>query len=140
MEIGGLLIGTPNEDFAQPACRIETFHVLRFSLSCAAGLPCSATTPSTAVMDVKDSELRLVAGAGYAKCMAPRSKDEHFARFQQKHSYGREPDYTPMRLNASEFRLPDIHGTSPANDTYGAEVCESVSSPAPFAGGATVRA
>ena len=106
----------------------------------AAGFPGSATTPSTAFMDVKDSELRLVTGAGYAKCMAARSKDEHFARFQQKLSYGREPDYTPMRLNASEFQLPDIHGTSPASDKRGAEVCESLSSPAPFAGGATVCA
>jgi hypothetical protein len=28
MEIGGLLTGAPNEDFAQLACRIDTFHVL----------------------------------------------------------------------------------------------------------------
>jgi hypothetical protein len=69
MEIGGLSNGTPNEDFAQLGCGIDTFHVLRFSLNCAAGLPCSATTPSTAITDVKDFELRLVTVAACANCM-----------------------------------------------------------------------
>lgn len=42
------LRGTPNEDFAQLACRIDTFHVLRFSLNRAGRFPGSATMPSTA--------------------------------------------------------------------------------------------
>jgi hypothetical protein len=110
-----------------------------FSLSCAAGFPGSATTPSTAFMGIRESELRLVSGAGYAKCMTARSNDGHFAHFQQKHGQVRQPDYMPMRLNASEFQLPNIHGTSPAKDKCDAEVCESLSSPGRFGGGATVR-
>jgi hypothetical protein len=49
-------------------------------------------------MNVEGSEVRLVAGGGCAKCMAARSKDPHFACFQQKHGKGREPNSMRMRL------------------------------------------
>jgi hypothetical protein len=54
-------------------------------------------------MDVKDSELRLVTGAGCAKCMNSGSKNEQFARFRQGSDTRRKARSIRMQLNPSEL-------------------------------------
>jgi hypothetical protein len=52
MQIGGLLSGTPNQNFAQLACRIHTFHVQGLSLNCTGGIHSLATMQFNALCGI----------------------------------------------------------------------------------------